>query len=72
MCLEDAVPGSCWLSKLKSSSFNKLGSPFSLLPTYFEEILSSKSAPYVKLLTHMFVSHAANLLFCWMDPYLNE
>lgn len=69
MCLEDAVPGSGWLCKLKNSSFNKLRSPPGLLPTYFEEFLPSQNAPYVKLLTRTFAPHAANLLFCWVDSY---
>lgn len=72
MCLEGAVPGSGWLCELKSSSFNKLGSPSGLLPTYFEEFLPSQNAPYVKLLMRTFVSRAARLLFCWVDSYHNE
>lgn len=69
MCLEDAVPGSGWMCKLKGSSFNKLSFPSGLLPTYFEELLPSQNVPYVKLLTHTFVSHAANQLLCWADFY---
>lgn len=68
-CLEDAVPGSGQMCKLKGISFNKLSSPSGLLPTYFEEFLPSQNVPYVKLLTHTFVSHASNRLLFWADSY---
>lgn len=45
MCLKDAVLVSGWQWQLKSSSFNKLGSSFGLLPTYFEDFLPSKTYP---------------------------